>query len=47
MANDIESFLVLICNLYFLCSEMSLYVFAHFLIRLFIFFTIQFWEFFI
>ena len=35
MVNDVEHFLVLICHPHVLFSEMSLYIFAHFLIGLF------------
>ena len=47
MVNDVEHFLVLICHPHVLFSEMSLYIFAHFLIGLFGELTVEFWEFFI
>ena len=36
MANGIEYLLLFTCDLYFLSGEMSLHVFAHFLIGLFV-----------
>ena len=42
MASDAEHFNVLICHPHVLFSEMSLHVFAHFLIGLFGGFTVEF-----
>ena len=33
MVNDVEHFLVLICHPHVLFSEMSLYIFAHFILQ--------------